>query len=168
MGGVEFRRLTIGREASNNPLGLFNFAAGTAGIIPLATRPQTLFSVWQPTIKPRLSPSRVPLEQWRDGFFVLDNWQATQRLTINYGLRYDLADRAIQPERLCTHSESAETALIPPSNATSGCDFCPHPRASNFKTRSTITGARALVSPIAPRKSWYSAAASAPITTPTS
>ena len=31
MAGVEFRRLTMGREASNNPLGLFNFAAGTAG-----------------------------------------------------------------------------------------------------------------------------------------
>ena len=26
MGGVEFRKLTLGREASNNPLGLFNFA----------------------------------------------------------------------------------------------------------------------------------------------
>ena len=29
-------------------------------------------------------------EEWRDGFFVLDNWQATSKLTLNYGLRYDL------------------------------------------------------------------------------
>ena len=27
---------------------------------------------------------------YRDGFFVLDNWQVSRKLTINYGLRYEL------------------------------------------------------------------------------
>jgi hypothetical protein len=127
MGGVEFRKLTLGREASNNPLGLFNFAAGTAGsnstgyatadfVLGLAASDQTPIA----TIKGSVG-------QWRDGFFALDNWQATQRLTINYGLRYDLPTVPYSLNGFARILNADETALIPPSSATSGTTFVPTP-----------------------------------------
>ena len=127
MSGVEFRKLTLGREASNNPLGLFNFAAGTAGsnstgyatadfVLGLAANNQTPIA----TIKGSVG-------QWRDGFFALDNWQATQRLTINYGLRYDLPTVPYSLNGFARILNADETALIPPSSATSGATFVPTP-----------------------------------------
>ncbi|MEA2539806.1 MAG: hypothetical protein QOH35_1172, partial [Acidobacteriaceae bacterium] len=127
MGGVEFRKLTLGREASNNPLGLFNFAAGTAGtnstgyatadfVLGLAANDQTPIA----TIKGSVG-------QWRDGFFALDNWQVTQRLTINYGLRYDLPTVPYSLNGFARILNASETALIPPSSATSGTTFVPTP-----------------------------------------
>jgi hypothetical protein len=127
MGGVEFRRLTLGREASNNPLGSFTFAAGTAGtnstgyaasdfVLGLAANDQTPIA----TIKGSVG-------QWRDGFFALDNWQATQRLTINYGLRYDLPTVPYSLNGFARILNPAETALIPPTSATSGVGFVPTP-----------------------------------------
>jgi hypothetical protein len=124
---VEFRRLTLGREASNNPLGSFTFAAGTAGtnstgyaasdfVLGLAANDQTPIA----TIKGSVG-------QWRDGFFALDNWQATQRLTINYGLRYDLPTVPYSLNGFARILNPAETALIPPSSATSGVGFVPTP-----------------------------------------
>jgi hypothetical protein len=127
MGGVEFRRLTLGREASNNPLGLFNFAAGTAGsnstgnaasdfVLGLAANDQTPIL----TIKGSVG-------EWRDGFFVLDNWQASSKLTINYGLRYDLPTVPYSLNGFARILNPAETALIPPSTATSGAAYVPTP-----------------------------------------
>jgi hypothetical protein len=127
MGGVEFRRLTLGREASNNPLGLFNFAAGTAGsnstgnaaadfVLGLAANDQTPIA----TIKGSVG-------EWRDGFFALDNWQASQRLTINYGLRYDLPTVPYSLNGFARILNPAETALIPPSTATTGAAYVPTP-----------------------------------------
>ncbi len=127
MGGVEFRRLTLGREASNNPLGLFNFAAGTAGsnstgnaasdfVLGLAANDQTPIL----TIKGSVG-------EWRDGFFVLDNWQATSKLTINYGLRYDLPTVPYSLNGYARILNPAETALIPTSTATSGAAYVPTP-----------------------------------------
>jgi hypothetical protein len=127
MGGVEFRRLTLGREASNNPLGSFTFSAGTAGtnstgyaasdfVLGLAANDQTPIA----TIKGSVG-------QWRDGFFALDNWQATQRLTINYGLRYDLPTVPYSLNGFARILNPAETALIPPTSATSGVGFIPTP-----------------------------------------
>jgi hypothetical protein len=127
MAGLEFRRLTLGREASNNPLGLFNFAAGTAGVnstgyaaadfvLGLASNDQTPIA----TIKGSVG-------QWRDGFFVLDNWQATQRLTLNYGLRYDLPTVPYSLNGFARILSADETALIPASTATSGATYKPTP-----------------------------------------
>ena len=33
---------------------------------------------------------RGRVAEWRDGFFVLDKWQVTRKLTLDYGLRYEL------------------------------------------------------------------------------
>ncbi len=33
---------------------------------------------------------RGRVAEWRDGFFVLDKWQVSRKLTLNYGLRYEL------------------------------------------------------------------------------
>jgi Carboxypeptidase regulatory-like domain len=127
MVGVEFRRITLGREASNNPLGLFNFQAGTAGsnstgyvgsdfILGLSANDQTPIA----TIKGSVG-------EWRDGFFALDNWQATQKLTINYGLRYDLPTVPYSLNGFARILNAAETALIPPSTATTGAAYVPTP-----------------------------------------
>ena len=65
--------------------------------------------------------------QWRDGFFALDNWQATQRLTINYGLRYDLPTVPYSLNGFARILNVDETALIPPTTATSGAAYVPTP-----------------------------------------
>ena len=48
---------------------------------------------------------------WRDGFFVLDKWQVSRKLTLNYGLRYELptVPYTINGDR--QHSECGPDAL---------------------------------------------------------
>jgi outer membrane receptor protein involved in Fe transport len=84
MAGVEFRKLTTGRAAANSPRGVFNFTGEISG------DPAADFMLGYPATD--LTPFQEVkgvVAEWRDGFFVLDNWQVTRRLTLNYGLRYE-------------------------------------------------------------------------------
>jgi hypothetical protein len=65
--------------------------------------------------------------EWRDGFFVLDNWQPFSKLTLNYGLRYELPTVPYSLNGYARILNPDETALIPSSNASVAADFKPTP-----------------------------------------
>jgi hypothetical protein len=122
MAGIELRKLTLGRAATNESLGLFTFNGTLTGdsradfALGLAASDQTPVS----TIKGSVG-------EWRDGFFVLDNWQATSKLTINYGLRYDLPTVPYSLNGYARLLNANETALIPPTTALTPGTFTPTP-----------------------------------------
>src|SRR5215831_9101209 len=85
MAGLEFRRLATGRAAVNSPRGTFTFNGTLTGYAPadfILGTPAS-FGTAGPEVRGRVA-------SWRDGFFVLDKWQVSRKLTLNYGLRYEL------------------------------------------------------------------------------
>ncbi len=83
--GVEIRKLITLRTANNAPRGIFDFSGqytgnGAAdfllGLPDSDTTPGALF------------PGGA--KEYRDGFFVQDKWQVNPKLTLTYGLRYEL------------------------------------------------------------------------------
>lgn len=85
MAGLEFRRLATGRAAVNSSRGTFTFNGTQSGYAPadFVLGNPVSFATAGPLIRGRVA-------SWRNGFFVLDKWQASRKLTINYGLRYEL------------------------------------------------------------------------------
>ncbi len=120
--GVEFRKLETGRIATNLTLGQFNFNGqytnyGAAdfllGLSSGDTTPST-------SVKGSVG-------EWRDGFFLLDNWQATPKLTVNYGLRYDLPTVPYSLNGYVRTMNAAQTQLLPVSTANSPGSWTPVP-----------------------------------------
>src|SRR3954454_1626322 len=73
------------REAPNSPRGPFPFYGTLSGYAParfILGLPQT-FATPGPEVHGHVAA-------WRDGFFVLDKWQVSRKLTLNYGIRYEL------------------------------------------------------------------------------
>lgn len=85
MAGLEFRRLATGRAAVNSPRGTFSFNGTQTGYAPadFILGAPVNFATAGPEVRGRVA-------SWRDGFFVLDKWQVNRKLTLNYGLRYEL------------------------------------------------------------------------------
>ncbi len=85
MAGVEFRRLATGRAAVNSARGVFNFNGTQTGYAPadFMLGAPVSFNTPGPEVRGRVAT-------WRDGFFVLDKWQVSRKLTLNYGIRYEL------------------------------------------------------------------------------
>ena len=138
MVGAEFRRLTLGREATNNPLGAITVSA-------TAYQPDTpLVSTGYSAadfVLGYVNSDTTPIDtikgsvgEWRDGFFALDNWQVTPKFTLNYGFRYDLPTAPYSLNGYGRMLNDAETALIPTTSATSGATYKPTP---GFKFGST-------------------------------
>ncbi len=79
-------RLHLDEATTNNwPFGSMTFTSDIAG--------NSVASYVLGFPKEVLTPEGVPLsdvKQWRTGLYFQDDWKATQRLTINMGLRYDL------------------------------------------------------------------------------
>jgi hypothetical protein len=131
MAGLELRKLTIGREAANDARGVFNFA-GTPGD-PVAGYTSTgygaadfVLGLAQSSTTP-VFPTKGSIGEWRDGFFVLDNWQVAQKLTLNYGLRYELPTVPYSLNGYTRILNANDTALIPASAATTPAEFKPVP-----------------------------------------
>ena len=107
MAGLEFRRLATGRAAVNSARGTFTFNGTLSGYAPadfILGTPQT-FATPGPEVRGRTA-------EWRDGFFVLDKWQASRKLTINYGLRYELPTVAYTINGVATELNENQTAII--------------------------------------------------------
>jgi hypothetical protein len=106
--GLEFRKLITGREAVNNTLGQFTFSGGYSGnaladfILGVAANDNTP--------APQV---RNIVAEWRDGFWVTDNWRVTKRLTLDLGLRYELPTVPYTVNGYATILNSTMTALIP-------------------------------------------------------
>ncbi|HTZ60876.1 MAG TPA: TonB-dependent receptor [Acidobacteriaceae bacterium] len=137
MVGGEFRRLTLGREATNDPLGVINFAATTCtpGLSGACTTPLVSSGYSAADfVLGYINSDTTPIDtikgsvgEWRDGFFALDNWQVFPKLTINYGLRYDLPTAPYSLNGYGRLLNDSQTALIPTSSATSGATYTPTP-----------------------------------------
>src|SRR5262245_39234035 len=53
--------------------------------------------------------------QPRNDFFVLDKWNATRRLSLNIGVRYELPTVPVSPSGIANVLSADETTLIPPT-----------------------------------------------------
>ena len=128
MAGLSIRKFTIGRAATNTGRGQFTFdttlmADGSAAFI--SGQPSQLISP--------LTQVKGSIAQWRDGFFVQDTWQVSQKLTLQYGLRYELPQVAYSLNGVGRIMTPDLTALYPaqggttPANATAypGFHFTP-------------------------------------------
>ncbi len=83
--GLDTRQVITNRTANNNPRGGFTFNGQIAGF------PAADFMLGLPqaiTTPGPLFPGGA--QQWRHGFFVQDKWQVNQRLTLTFGVRYEL------------------------------------------------------------------------------
>jgi hypothetical protein len=122
MAGIDIRKLTIGRAAQNGPRGTFTFNGQYSGD-PAA---DFLLGAAQQVVTPYFQ-IKGSVGQWRDGFFVQDTWQATPKLTLQYGLRYELPTVAYSLNGFGRVLNTDYTALLPASNATSAQNYTPIP-----------------------------------------
>ncbi len=83
-GGFEFRRYSMDIQDSNTPEGIFTFTGRYTGnaiadlLLGYPTQTRNL-------IGPQVSTER----SWQLAGYVQDDWRASRRLTLNYGLRYE-------------------------------------------------------------------------------
>ena len=83
--GAEIRKLTTNRSANNNVRGSFTFTGQYAGDGAADFLLGSPASVSTPG---PLYPGGAA--EYRNGFFVMDKWQVSQKLTLTLGLRYEL------------------------------------------------------------------------------
>ena len=105
--GLEIRRLGTSREATNSPRGAFNFNGTLSGYAPadfILGLPQS-FSTPGPEVHGHVV-------SWRDGFFVQDKWQVSRRLTLNYGIRYELPTVPYTANGNATELNPNQTAIV--------------------------------------------------------
>jgi Carboxypeptidase regulatory-like domain len=83
--GFDIRRLATGRQAANDPRGLFSF---TGDITNYSVAD---FMLGLPrTVITATDQLQGHVGGWRNGFFVDDTWQTSRNLTLSLGLRYEL------------------------------------------------------------------------------
>jgi hypothetical protein len=108
--GFDLSRVFTTRYAANSPRGSFNFTGimtgdGGAdfmrGLIASDTTPVQ-----------QLESSGL---QWRDDFYVLDKWNATHKLSLNLGIRYELPTVPTAPSGLANTLSPDGTTLVPNS-----------------------------------------------------
>ena len=107
MAGFEFSRLATGRAAVNSARGSFTFNGIQTGYAPadfILGTPSS-FTTPGPEVRGRVA-------EWRDGFFVQDKWQASRKLTIDYGLRYELPTVPYTINGVATELNQNQTALV--------------------------------------------------------
>lgn len=127
--GVEFRKLITSRSAVNNPNGLFSFTGAFTGSA------EADFMLGIPLSDTTPSPEiRNQVAEWRDGFFVVDNWQATKKLTLNLGFRYELPTVPYTVNGYATILNAQQTAIIPPNPPQPGFEFI-NPTHKDFAPR---------------------------------
>lgn len=132
--GVEFRRIALGRDAlsSTSPAqGILSVSAtqyrpGTKLVSTGYSAADFVLGYVNSAITPS-QPTNIVVGEWRDGFFVQDDWNVTKKLTFNYGLRYDLPTAVTSLNGYGNVLNSAQTALIPTSTATSAASWTPTP-----------------------------------------
>jgi len=129
--GAELRKLITARAAVNQPNGLFTFA-NTPVITGYAASDFMLgYAQSDQTPGPEI---RNKVAEWRDGFFIVDNWQASKKLTLNLGLRYELPTVPYTANGNATELNAQQTALIPSNAPQPGFGFI-NPNHKDFAPR---------------------------------
>ncbi|MGH9469134.1 MAG: TonB-dependent receptor domain-containing protein [Terriglobia bacterium] len=116
--GFDLSKFRTGRSAVNEPQGQLNFTGQLSGFAPADLMLGLPASDFTPA--PEI-PGLVA--QWRDGFFALDKWDATRKLTLNIGVRYELPTAPYTINGNATILNATNTALIPPSPPKPGFVF---------------------------------------------
>jgi hypothetical protein len=111
--GVDLDRFLTTRRAVNDPQGLFSFT-GTISSPGSAAGAPADFMLGLPQVvdtpAPEVNGSGL---QWRDGFYFEDKWDASRKLTLNIGLRYELDTVPLSPTGYATVLNATQTALVP-------------------------------------------------------
>jgi hypothetical protein len=127
--GAELRKLITSRSAVNQADGQFTFSGSFTGYAPA----DLILGYAQNSQSP--GPQiRNKVAEWRDGFFIVDNWQATKKLTLNLGLRYELPTVPYTVNGYATILNPSQTALIPSTLPDPGFKFI-NPNHKNFAPR---------------------------------
>lgn len=129
--GAELRKLITSRAAVNQPNGQFIFA-NTPVITGYAAADFILgYAQSNSTPGPEI---RNKVAEWRDGFFIVDNWRASKRLTLNLGFRYELPTVPYTANGFATILNREQTALIPANPPVPGFKFI-DPNHKDFAPR---------------------------------
>jgi len=107
MAGFELSRLATGRAAVNSARGSFTFNGIQTGYAPsdfILGTPSS-FTTPGPEVRGRVA-------EWRDGFFVQDKWQISRKLTLSYGIRYELPTVPYTINGVATELNPNQTALV--------------------------------------------------------
>ncbi|MGH9159022.1 MAG: TonB-dependent receptor domain-containing protein [Vicinamibacteraceae bacterium] len=115
--GFEARRVTTSRRSANNLRGQFTFTGEMTGD-PMA---DFLLGL------PRRVTTPVDLLQahvggWRTGTFINDTWQASRKLTVNLGLRYERNTPVETYSGIASMTNEDQTAIVP-ETPTGGFQF---------------------------------------------
>jgi hypothetical protein len=122
MAGVSIRKLTIGRAAVNGARGAFTFNS-TYTNDPAADFYLGTFSSGNTPY----TQVKGEVGQYRDGFFVQDTWQVSQKLTMQYGLRYELPQVAYSKNGVGRILTPDMTALFPAQGGTLASNAATYP-----------------------------------------
>lgn len=107
MAGFELSRLGTGRAAVNSARGSFTFNGIQTGYGPadfILGTPSS-FTTPGPEVRGRVA-------EWRDGFFLQDKWQVSRKLTLSYGLRYELPTVPYTINGVATELNPQQTMLV--------------------------------------------------------
>jgi hypothetical protein len=118
MAGAELRKLYTSRSAANSPRGVFNFNGQFTGYAPADFMLGYVNNLVTPTVQ-----YQGDVAAWRDGFFVLDNWNATRKLTVNIGLRYELQTVPYSVKGFARELNRDQTAPVPEQVPSPGFRF---------------------------------------------
>jgi hypothetical protein len=118
MAGAELRKLYTSRSAANSPRGQFTFNGQFSGYAPADFMMGLVQNLVTPTVQ-----YQGDVAAWRDGFFVLDNWQASRKLTINYGLRYELQTVPYSVAGFARELNKEQTKAVPDQVPSPGFRF---------------------------------------------
>lgn len=143
MAGVDVRRLNIGRAAVNSSRGILNFSSSYTGggTIPIGgnsictsastcstgSADASLFLGVMSGDTTPLFQVKEEVTQWRDGFFVQDNWLLSKKMTLQYGLRYELPQVPVSANGYARLMDPNYSTLIPPTSATTPGGYTPTP-----------------------------------------
>jgi hypothetical protein len=108
--GAEIRKLITLRTANNNPRGQFNFPGTLTGGVSAAADFLLGLPLSVTTPGPLIQGG---VAMYRDGFFVSDKWQASKKLTLTLGLRYELPTVPESTNGYGTILDPGQTHFIP-------------------------------------------------------
>ncbi len=116
--GIDLRKLRTGRRAANSPRGAFGFDSSMTGYSVAD------FMVGVPrTVGTPVDQIQGDVGQWRNGFFINDVWQATRRMTLSLGLRYERNTPVQTYEGVASMLNAEQTQIIPTTFPSPGFEF---------------------------------------------
>ncbi len=131
--GIDLRKLRTGRLAANSPRGAFGFTGDMTG------HAVADFMTGVPrTVGTPVDQLQGDVGQWRNGFFVNDVWQATQRMTLSLGLRYERNSPVQTYEGVASMLNADQTQIIPTTFPSPGFEFT-EPNNKDWAPRLGVT-----------------------------